>query len=645
MKRRSAPVVLLALMLVASTAFAQSGSLQDITALEAFLDGVFAIQLAQNNVPGAEVVVVANGEILLSKGYGFADLEKEMPMIPGTTLHRPGSVSKILVWLAVLQLAEQGQLDLYVDVNTYLDFTLPTHTTASRDVPPITLHHLLTHTAGFEDEVAGMIVSQPELLKPLGQYVKEHLPERVFTPGSVMAYSNFGTALAAYIVELVSGQPFAVYVQEHILDPLGLTSTTYAQQLPSPLAQRVSPGYRYAEGRFIPGEFELVQNYPAGGLTTSSLDMARLMLALLNLGELPAASTDEDGEDEAQEASDAPQGRLLTEDTARIMQSRQFTAHPQLPGMTYGLLEWEYNGYRILGHVGDTFLFSTGFYFLPEQNAGLYVVYNSPVGSELRSALLEGFMDRYFPSQSPRLEPRPITAGTEANYRGYYYNSRSNFTGIESVLRLLQALKVDVDSDGFLLLQAGGEILRFGEIAPGVFQELNGGAKIAFAFQDGKAERILVPGPTAWLRLPWFQTPPFLLGVVGGAVLFMLLTLIAWIKGLFRNRPRQKPPVLPKVLAVLFIVLLFTAAVVGGELIAAIHPAYNVPLVVLEPSSTLNVLLLLSKTLMGLGILILITAIYLVAARRGTLWQRVHYALFTLSVLGVNAVLWQLNLW
>src|SRR5690606_33101014 len=121
-----------------------------------------------------------------------------------------------------------------------LDFTLPTHTTASRDVPPITLHHLLTHTAGFEDEVAGMIVSQPELLKPLGQYVKEHLPERVFTPGSVMAYSNFGTALAAYIVELVSGQPFAAYVQEHILDPLGLTSTTYAQQLPSPLAQRVS---------------------------------------------------------------------------------------------------------------------------------------------------------------------------------------------------------------------------------------------------------------------------------------------------------------------------------------------------------------------------------------------------------------------
>ncbi|HPT84253.1 MAG TPA: serine hydrolase domain-containing protein [Limnochordia bacterium] len=643
MKKICAPVVfLILLMVLAGPASAQSIGIQDPAALEAFFDGVFSVQLAHNKVPGAEIVVVSEDGILFAKGYGFADLEERIPMIPGTTLYRPGSVSKILVWLAVMQLVEQGRLDLYVDVNTYLDFTLPQRTTANRDVPPITLHHLLTHSAGFEDEVMGIMVSRPELLKPLGQYVRDHLPARVFVPGSVMAYSNYGTALAAYIVELVSGQPFAQYVQENILEPLGMTSTTFAQELPPSLAQRVSKGYRYAQGRFIPGEFEYVQNYPAGGLTTSGFDLARLMLALLNFGELPP--TGEEGEAAAdQEAASA---RLLAEETARTMQSRQFSAHPQLPGMTYGLMEWEYNGYRILGHVGDTFLFSTGFYFLPEEKVGLIVAYNSPAGSELRSELLKGFMDRYFPSaDTERTEPRPITPGTEANYRGYYFSSRANYTGVESLLRLVQTLRVDVDSEGYLLLQGGGEVARFGEIAPGLFQALDHDAKIAFSFQEGKAVRILLPGPAAWLRVLWFHSPRFLLGLLGGAVLFMLLTLIGWIKGLFRTRPRHKPLFWPKALAVLFILLLFTTAVVGVELLTTVHPAFNVPLVVLEPSSTLKALLILSKILMGLSSLILVTAIYLLAARKGTLGQRIHYAFFTLSVLGVTVVLWQLNLW
>ena len=628
MRRICVAAVFLVLILTLSAASAQESGVRDTAALEAFFDGVFAVQLAQANVPGAEIVVVADGEIIFSKGYGFADLEKSIPMNLGTTLHRPGSNSKILVWLAVMQLVEQGKLDLYIDVNTYLDFTIPSRTISNREVPPITLHHLLTHTAGFEDEVAGIIVSTPDLLKPLDQYVKEHLPARVFTPGAVMAYSNYGTALAAYIVELVSGQPFAVYAQEKIIEPLGMSSTTFEQDLPGSLAWRVSPGYRWAAGQFVRGEFEYVQNYPAGGLTSSALDMARLLTALLSPGE----------------ETTVPQ--LLTAETARTMQSPQFSAHPRLPGMTYGLLEWEYNGYRVLGHIGDTFLFSTGLYFLPEANVGLYVVYNSAVGSEPRSSLLRGFMDRYFPEENTEQpSPRPIAPGTEGGYKGVYYSSRSNFSGVESLLRLAQALKVDVDSQGYLVLQAGAMAKRFGEIAPGLFQELNGEGKIAFAFQDGRAERILVPGPAAWLRLPWYQTPSFLLGLAGGGALFMLVTVLAWIKVLFRPRQRQGSFILPKVLAVLFILLFFTAVVLGVELLATVHPAYNVPLLVLEPSSTLNVLLVLTKVLVGLGALMLVTTIYVLAAKKGSLWQRIHYTLLTLSVLGVNVVFWQLNLW
>jgi len=639
MKKCCAPVVILALLMAVSAASAQSSSVQDPAALEAFFDGVFSVQLRQNKIPGAEVVVVAQGEIVLAKGYGFADLAEEIPMEPGITVHRPGSISKILVWLAVMQLVEQGKLDLYADVNTYLDFTIPPRTTSTKDVPPITLHHLMTHTAGFEDEVAWTIVADPELLKPLGQYVKEHLPARVFTPGSIMAYSNYGTALAAYIVERVSGQPFAAYAQEQLLTPLGLTSTTFRQELPGDLAARLSRGYRYEAGRYIAGGFEYVQNYPAGGLTTSSLDMARLLLALLSLGELPGPSPEQSAEDEGPE-------RLLAEETMRTMLSRQFAAHPELPGMTYGLMEAEYNGRRILGHGGDTFLFSSGLYFLPEEDVGLYVVYNSPAGSELRGLVLKAFLDRYFPpAEGAGPQPRPITEGTEANYRGVYHSSRSNFTGVESVVRLAQPLTVDVDSQGYLLLQAGGAVQRFGEIAPGLFQELHGDAKIAFVFDDGRAVRILLPGPGAWLRTPWYQTPAFLTTLVAGSCLFMLGTLIAWIRGGFRIRPRHKPLVLPKALAVLFILLFFTALVLGAEVLNTLHPEYDVPMVVLEPSSTLNVLLVLTKILVGLGAVMLLTAIYLLAAKGGSLGQRIHYVLLTLDVLAVIFVLWQLNLW
>ena len=187
--------------------------------------------------------------------------------------------------------------------------------------------------------------------------------------------------------------------------------------------------------------------------------------------------------------------------------------------------------------------------------------------------------------------------------------------------------------------------MRFGEIAPGLFQELYGNTRIAFAFQDGRAVRMMFPGPAAYLRTAWYQTPRFVIGAVAGTALLMLVTLIGWIKALFKTRSRQRLPLVAKALAVAFMLLFFTALVLGGEVLTTVDPAYNVPVAALEPSATLSVLLVLTKILMGLGTAMLVTAIYLLAARKGSLWQRLHYVLLTLSVLGANFVLWQLNLW
>ncbi|HKM42586.1 MAG TPA: serine hydrolase domain-containing protein [Limnochordia bacterium] len=644
--------LLLALLMIIPQV--RAANLESPEELEAFFDGALAMQLREYNLPGATVTLVRDGSIVFSKGYGMANLEKHVPMDPETTLHRPGSNSKILVWTAVMQLVEEGRLDLSADINTYLDFTIPSRI-AGREAPPITLHHLMTHTAGFEEKMIELFVSTADHMQPLDQYVQNYLPTRVFQPGSVMAYSNYGSTLAAYIVELVSGQAFNTYAEEHILAPLGMYSSTFEQPLPAHLASQMSEGYRYEDGILVPGGFEYVQAYPAGSLSSTTNDMARLILAHLalaqpddladpeagNEGETESESEEPDGEEDENTASLA----ILQKETAQMMQTQQFSGHPELPGMTYGFIEANYNGHRVLSHGGDTLLFTTGLYFLPQENVGLYVVYNSALGDAARLSLFQGFMDRYFPEEDPgQAIPRAIAAGTEKNYRGTYHTARSNFSSVESVLRLAQPLYLSVDEEGYLNVQTQGVTTRYGEIAPNLFESLDGSEKMAVNFDDGRVTRVYFGGPSTWLRTSWHQTQKFLVSLLGISVLIMLVTILGWIRSIFRPQGRRSSFAAPKVLGVLFFLLFMTIMILFVDVVGTVHPTLGIPTVVLEPSATLNAALILTKILVGLAGLIVLTLVYLVFTRRGSRLQRLYYTLFTLSSLGVIAVMYQIHL-
>lgn len=179
--------------------------------VEAFFDGMIPLQLEQREIAGVVVVIVYQGRVLFAKGYGYADVARKIPVSPQTTLFRPGSISKLFTWTAVMQLVEQGRLDLDRDVNEYLDFAIP-----PAYPQPITLRHILTHTPGFEDVLKNLFATDPAKLLSLREYLVGQLPQRIYPPGVTVAYSNYATALAGYIVERVSGQPFAAYVAEHI---------------------------------------------------------------------------------------------------------------------------------------------------------------------------------------------------------------------------------------------------------------------------------------------------------------------------------------------------------------------------------------------------------------------------------------------
>ncbi|MGB7537035.1 MAG: serine hydrolase, partial [Anaerolineales bacterium] len=248
--------------------------------MESFFDGIMEKQMLSFHIPGATVSVVKDGGLSFAKGYGYADLEKRIPFNPETSLVRIASITKLFTWTAVMQLVEQGRLDLNTDVNTYLKtFQVP-----DTYPQPVTLAHLMAHTAGFEDRTIGTGARSKQDVPPLGEYLSRHLPARVRPPGLVSSYSNHGAALAGQIISEVIGMPYERYIQEYILDPLDMNHTTAWEPLPEPLRSDLAASYQFTNGGYEPIPFIFDVTVPDGSISASSVDMTHFMIAHLQDG-------------------------------------------------------------------------------------------------------------------------------------------------------------------------------------------------------------------------------------------------------------------------------------------------------------------------------------------------------------------------
>ena len=301
----------------------------------AFLDGLLPAQLDREDIAGAVVSIVKDGQVIFARGYGYSDFAKKKPVSPETTLFRPGSVSKLFTWTAVMQQVEQGKLDLDTDVNTYIDFKIP-----AKFPKPITLRNLLTHSPGFEESIKDLFVPPSTEVPPLSRYLPPHLPQRIYPPGITPAYSNYGTALAGYIVERASGKQFVTYIDEAIFKPLGMSYSTFQQPLPDRLKAHMSQGYKLGSKDSYP--FEIITAFPAGSLSSTGMDMANFMIAHLQNGRF--------GDQ-----------RILQEKTAELMHSRQLELDPEANAMCLGFYEESRNGLRIIGHGGELSIFTAIF--------------------------------------------------------------------------------------------------------------------------------------------------------------------------------------------------------------------------------------------------------------------------------------------
>ena len=295
--------------------------------------------LQSNDIAGAVVVIIKDGQVLTQRGFGYADVAARRRVDPATTMFRAGSISKLFTWTAVMQLVEQGKVNLDADVNQYLDFKIPPY-----QGKPITMRNLMTHTPGFEEAFKGGIRFSGAV-PPLGEVLKRLLPERVYAPGTTPAYSNYGAGIASYIVERVSGIPFAEYIERNIFAPLGMSHASFRQPLPAQLAPFMAQGYPQAS--VDPKPYELISVPGAGSLAVSGADMAKFMIAHLNQG-----------------------AGLLKPETALLMHDPSHVTVPGTDRMALGFYEMQVNGLSAIAHGGDLNYFHSDMWIFPTKNVG-----------------------------------------------------------------------------------------------------------------------------------------------------------------------------------------------------------------------------------------------------------------------------------
>jgi len=471
--------------------------------LEAFLDPLIKDQLARLKIAGAVVVVVKDDGILFARGYGYADVENKRPLTADATLVRPGSISKLFTGIAVMQLVEQGKLDLDRDVNDYLDFHIPTPDGGV----PVTLRRLMTHRAGFEDHIKGLF-SANRMPEPLGHWLMRSLPRRLFPMGDVPAYSNYGMALAGYIVERAAGKTYPDYVAEHILQPLGMVHATFRQPLPDDLAPLMAKSYSRYDGTPWPF-FETISASPAGALSATGIDMGRFMLMLLHGGILDGS-------------------RVLSAGGLASMMAPQIAT----PAGSMGLVFYEkrLGGIRFVGHDGGTMSFFSVLMVSPEKGLGVFVSYDGAVGQAL-SDLLQAFGRRYLSARPAEANSFTARPGDTTVTAGVYQNSQRSDSTIMRLSALVSELLIRPAGDATIRIHsaawpfgAGQSLQEVGEL---LYRHANGG-EIAFEQVANRVMGFNIGAIQHWQRVPWYLDIRIVGPAVIASVLASFLTVVSW---------------------------------------------------------------------------------------------------------------------
>jgi CubicO group peptidase (beta-lactamase class C family) len=613
----------------------------DPAELETFLDGLLAKEMQENHIAGAAVSVVKDGKLFFAKGYGYADLEKGIPVDPEQTVFRVGSVGKTFTWTAVMQLVDQGKLDLDADINTYLDFRIP-----DTYPQPITLKHLMTHTSGFDERWAGSVVSDAKDVMPVREWLVSHMAARVRPPGDSAAYSNYNAMMAGYIVERVSGLPYDQYIQEHIFNPLGMAHSSAQEPMPPDLRPYASVGYAYFDGDFqvFPDLTAQTALVPSGMHLSTVTDMARFMIAHLQNGRYSDANI--------------PEVRIFKEATAQQMHNIHYTPDPRLLGIAYGFFDHSLNGQHTIGHRGFAGVMNSLLLLLPDHNLGVFVVYNSAGGGTVvdpHTGFQKAFFDHYYPAPAVEpLQPPADFAERAGRFVGSYRRTAFPSGSFMKLSGLFGSMAAEISDsgDGALLLTWDYSFLsrrewRFVEMEPLYFHQVDGPLAIVFREDDRGRITHMFLDPinfTSFEKLDWYETPGFNMALLLFCVLVFLSMLpVAAIRFIRNRRPSDNGSPASRgaraaywiIVGISILNLLAVAGIAWGTMLYMSNVMIDPPLI-MKIALELGIL----SAMLTVGALV-----YTALAWKKGYWSLASRAYYTLVTVAAVAFVWFLNYW
>jgi CubicO group peptidase (beta-lactamase class C family) len=590
------------------------------------LDELVPASLEEHEVPGATVAVV-DGDETITRGYGVADRESGDEVDPGETAFRVGSVSKSVTATALMNRVQRGEIDPEAPIaESVADAMAPDRST--------TLAELITHRGGFENSNRGLWLPDAESLRPLAAYLREEPQAQVRPPGTVGAYSNFGYGLAGQALA-TADQPFARAIEAELLDPAGMTGSSFGQPLPDEVADGHASGHG-SDGLAGPGEFPLMGLRPAGSLSATADDMARFLELHLRDGRV---------DDE----------QVLEPGTVSAMHEQWATHHDRLDGMGFGLIEESRSGTRTLWHNGGTPSFYSQFVLVPEAAFGLFVSFNAPARQAAATDVIDGVLEELLPdTESASLSPEGTPTRAD-ELRGTYRALDHSHTWHDRPTSVLNTstITVSVADDGALVTDSSGGTNRWVEIEPLVFEHETGGRRLAFGEGDGGIEYLFSGGsPTAYGRVGTVDS----LTAHGVFLLCTFLGLLsADVRWSGRSLYERGRAALAGDREDAWATLLGTrlerarsateiggTAVIGGVVLMVFHLTTAPYLVISDPPLTFR--LLFAGPLLGLaGAVVAVGyAARLWLAGEESRFDRIRYTLVAASLVGVC---WQLQYW
>jgi CubicO group peptidase (beta-lactamase class C family) len=591
--------------------------------LEKLIDPIAKKDLEKN--VGSVITVVHNGQIVFSKGYGSANLETKKMIDPDKTLFRIGSISKTFTGIAAMQLVEQGKIKLDEDINTYLKAFKVT----SPFGKPITMRHLLTHSAGFQESLAKIFFEPPQTMGTLEQFLANHPPKIVRPPGAASMYSNYGIALAGYIVEVVSKKSYAQYIQDNILKPLGMTHSSALQPLPANLEPDVASGYHAGDPKTPSVKpFELVSISPAGAISATGSDMTRYMRMLLNGGELEGK-------------------RILKTSTLELMFGPQWRLQPGAVGQGFVFWRELIGGELAVSHGGDTQWFHSGMLLFPTQKLGFFLSVNS-TGGNLRGDMILALRKAYFPNVVPKVAGEIQAQALQGVSGESYRNLRMDENTFTKLFGLIQLHPKDL-GNGQLEIQGSvipGQNLTLVQTAPLVYRIAKSPNESqigndGFSFSQDGRYMTQESDYTAFARVPALENDYLHLGLLAFGLLSSIGVIVGAIfrfaRGIFRRVRKLEPlpnrPAWTGVLA--FSSALAFLATVSCVVIGLSNFVGSTP-PILYVGATISII----AALLTLGLLI--TSVQAWRMNWWNTFTRARYSLLTLAGLGM---VFFLNTW